>query len=61
MEQLIMLAVCGFAYFLPTFVAAMNKHRNGAAIAVLNFFVGWTFVGWVIALVWACTNQGPRR
>jgi hypothetical protein len=22
-------------------------------IAVLNFFTGWTFIGWVIALVWA--------
>jgi hypothetical protein len=22
-------------------------------IALLNLFLGWTFIGWVVALVWA--------
>ena len=26
------------------------------AIAVLNIITGWTFVGWVAALVWASTE-----
>jgi hypothetical protein len=43
-------------YFLPFFVAAMRGHQNTAAIFVLNFFLGWSFVGWVIALVWSCTE-----
>lgn len=40
-------------YFAPSIVAFEGKHRDRVAIAVLNIFLGWTFVGWVIALVWA--------
>lgn len=38
-------------YFLPTFVAVWVKHQNATAIFVLNFLAGWTFIGWVAALV----------
>jgi hypothetical protein len=36
-------------YFIPTLMAKKNR----SAILVLNLFLGWTFLGWVIALVWA--------
>lgn len=42
-------------YFLPTMVAIGRKHHNSAAIAILDLLLGWTFIGWVIALVWAFT------
>jgi Superinfection immunity protein len=44
-----------FTYFIPTYVG--RKKRNFAAIFVLNFFLGWTLVGWVVALVWAVTKD----
>lgn len=40
-------------YFMPFIVACRRHRRNAVAIGMLNFFLGWTFVGWVIALVWA--------
>ena len=43
-----------YIYFFPCHVAhqAQNKgQRNG--IMVLNLFLGWTFIGWVGALIWA--------
>jgi cytochrome c biogenesis protein CcdA len=43
-------------YFIPTIVAARRQHKNGRAIMVLNIFTGWTFIGWVAALVWAFTD-----
>jgi cytochrome c biogenesis protein CcdA len=43
-------------YFLPSIVAMKRDHHQTMAIAVLNFFTGWTFIGWVAALVWACTQ-----
>ena len=42
-------------YFLPTFIALMRGHHNTFAIVALNILAGWTFVGWVAALVWSLT------
>ncbi len=43
-------------YFLPSIIALARKQRNALAIFLLNFFLGWTFVGWVVALVWSVTK-----
>lgn len=48
-------------YFLPAFVANDKKHPQAGAISVLNFFLGWTLIGWVVALAWACTNQEQKE
>lgn len=40
-------------YMLPSIVAAARDHRNIAAILVLNILLGWTLIGWAIAIVWA--------
>ncbi len=53
------LAITAFGvclYFLPAFIG--RRKQNFAAILVLNLLTGWTFVDWVIALVWACTKDG---
>ena len=55
--MMLVLPVVGtFVYFLPAIIAENRMHPNAEAVAVLNFFLGWTFIGWVIALVWAHTN-----
>ena len=40
-------------YFLPFIIALARKHVDSTAIFVLNLFLGWTFFGWVVALVWS--------
>lgn len=50
--QLFILLFLFGIYFLPTFVG-WGK-RNGTAIFMLNLFLGWTALGWVGALIWAC-------
>ncbi|HMH06016.1 MAG TPA: superinfection immunity protein [Terriglobales bacterium] len=40
-------------YFLPSLIALARSKRNLLAIFLLNCFLGWTLVGWVVALVWA--------
>lgn len=47
-------------YMLPTFIAMMRHHQNTAAIAALNILLGWTFLGWVIAIVWSFTEVTTR-
>ncbi len=41
-------------YMLPWAVAATRGKSNSGAIALLNFLLGWTFIGWLAALVMAC-------
>ncbi len=48
----------GCLYFLPTI--AGRKKRNRYAIFVLNLFLGWTGIGWIIALVWALTLDSEK-
>lgn len=47
------LALICTAYFVPTIVAYARQKRNAGAILALNIFLGWTVIGWVVALVWA--------
>jgi hypothetical protein len=55
-KSLIMRHLC-IIYFAPSLVAHERDHRDKGAIFVLNIFLGWTLVGWVIALVWAMTKR----
>jgi len=42
-----------FMYMFPTIAAARCDNKNTQAISVLNILLGWTFIGWVVCLVWA--------
>lgn len=48
-----------FVYFLPTII---GRHKaNAMAIFMLNLFLGWTLLGWVAALIWACTQDSAME
>lgn len=44
-------------YFLPTIIAADDGHRNVPALGVLNLLLGWTLIGWALAMVWALYRE----
>jgi hypothetical protein len=44
-------------YFLPTLVAVLREKHDKLSIFLLNFFLGWSLIGWIVALVWACKND----
>jgi hypothetical protein len=46
-------------YFLPSIIALARSKRDLTAIFLLNFFLGWTMIGWVVALVWAVKTDVP--
>ena len=51
---IIVLFIVLFAvYFIPTAVAIVRKKVDVNAIFVLNIFLGWSLIGWTVALVWA--------
>jgi len=46
-----------FVYFIPSIIASSRGHHNSTALFFANLFFGWTFIGWVICLVWSLTNK----
>lgn len=50
------LLILAALYFVPTIVAAIRGHQL-ASVAVVNILLGWTFVGWVVALVMAVRDK----
>ena len=55
----LMWAVMAGVYFLPTFLALGRKIKNKSfnGISLINIFLGWTFIGWIGAIVWAFMAQ----
>src|SRR5947209_15917766 len=47
-------AVLILLYLLPALVAYINRRKHAGAIMLLNLSFGWTFLGWVLALILAC-------
>jgi hypothetical protein len=49
-------------YFLPSLIAAARHTHNAAGIFLLNLFLGWTGIGWVVALIIAlCSSPWPAN
>jgi phosphatidylserine synthase len=46
-------------YFLPAIIAALRHTHNAPGILLLNLFLGWTVIGWVVALLMAVCSA-PR-
>jgi hypothetical protein len=40
-------------YFLPAIIAAARRTHNATGILLMNLFLGWTVVGWFVALLMA--------
>ena len=55
------LALLGAVYFLPAINAQTRQHRKSGSIFTLNLLLGWSVLGWVLALVWSFTKEAPAR
>jgi hypothetical protein len=43
-------------WILPGIIASKRSHPNAGAIWATTIFLGWTFLGWLAALIWACSS-----
>lgn len=50
------LVLGGAVYLLPTIVAYTRKVPNTGSVFVINLFLGWTLIGWVVALAMAARS-----
>jgi hypothetical protein len=54
MEYILLLIVL-LLYLLPGIIAGNRFHPQAVPIIIINIFLGWTLIGWVAALAWACS------
>lgn len=40
-------------YWLPTIIAIVRRTPSALGVAAINFFLGWTIIGWIVALILA--------
>lgn len=57
MEILVGLAL----YLIPALVAGTRRHHQVTAITLTNLLLGWTVIGWVVALIWSVSAVHPER
>jgi ABC-type sugar transport system permease subunit len=53
----VLISVISLFYFLPFAIAFNRKRANTGAIFALNLFLGWSLIGWVLALVWSLKDE----
>jgi len=51
-------AVITIGYMLPYAIAVTRRLPNYSGIGLLNLLLGWTVIGWIVALVMACSQKG---
>lgn len=55
----IAVTVLTLGYTLPWMIAQLRGKSNTLVVASINVLTGWTFVGWVVALVMSLTPHRP--
>lgn len=53
LEAWLLLALLVVVYLIPTIVAFSRGVSSPWSVVVVNVLLGWTFVGWVVALAMA--------
>jgi hypothetical protein len=57
----LLVIACVIVYFLPTLIAMLRDHPQKIQIFILDLLSGWSGVGWVLAVIWACRKFSRRR
>lgn len=55
LQEIFIIIIPLIIYFIPSIIG--RKQRNFTSILLLNIFLGWTLIGWVVALIWAVSKE----
>lgn len=58
-KALIMWVVLAAMYVLPTLLAWKRSSRRRLTITAVNLLLGWTLIGWVVAMVMTFAYEPP--
>jgi hypothetical protein len=59
--EIVVLVAAVALYFLPSLIADRRKRHDLLIIAVFNAVIGWTVLGWLLALFWAFQPNPPKN
>jgi hypothetical protein len=48
-------------YIIPTIVAAVRRAPDMRVVILVNLFLGWTLIGWIVALGMARSTAKPPQ
>jgi hypothetical protein len=63
-NMLVQIIAAGFAlalYFLPAVLADRRKRHDALTLALFNACLGWTVLGWLLALYWSLQPNPPKN
>lgn len=61
LDTAVLWALAAVAYFVPSIIAEERNSQKLHSIIIVNIFLGWTLIGWGVALAWACAKKDPPR
>jgi hypothetical protein len=59
-RSFVLIALGMAVYFLPAILANRRKAKHEIGIFWVNFFLGWTVLGWFAVLVWTVAETAPE-
>jgi len=57
MNEAALLSLILAAYLFPALLAGVRGVPNAGSVTILNIFLGWTLLGWVVSLAMACRSR----
>jgi hypothetical protein len=54
---LVLAIVVIYIYFLPSVFAVKFNHSKYSSIFIINLFLGWALIPWVLTLAWAFSES----
>jgi len=48
-------------YLIPTGIALMRRHNKFMPILLVNLLLGFTGIGWIVALIWSFTSNVKEK
>ncbi|HTR05117.1 MAG TPA: superinfection immunity protein [Paraburkholderia sp.] len=58
--EIVVLAAVVALYFLPALIADRRRRHDLLIIALFNAMLGWTVLGWLLALFWSLQPNPPK-
>lgn len=55
------LILCITLALLPTGIAFMRQHNSLVLIGLVNVLLGVTGIGWIVALIWAFSDNAEEK